>query len=351
MKLSIDLEFMMLRFLFRLTTSLSSGAVLAVLLSTLVTYFFPDPTGAKWQAGQHAQLAKVLMRTTPQEEPVGRPTQAPAGTQEVSEHATSPAADIRPPSEGIPGPSVEQDMGVRSNAHSSEQQRQLGSALMPETSPERARVRLVSVAIDNRNERDQELPQVDPGALSEHNELAGAARASVISQSSSNRSVPSQNDNSTVAASAADDDTKIEPAGQAPSGAPIQQDRPAAAASSAHGSGEQLRSTTQENLNRNKQSVAANISIHYQRDSAPARADAQRLASWLGSSGFSTPRLLTTGHDVASPVVRYFFKEDAEGVALLVRALRSRDGSWRAEDCRSYRHKPPAGTVEVWPHT
>jgi hypothetical protein len=353
-KLPVDLEFMMLRFLlflFRLTISLSSGAALTVLLFTLLTYFFPEPTGAKRQAGQLAQSAKVLMRTTAQKEPVGRPTQAPAGTQEVSEQTTSPAADIRslPPSKGIPGPSAEQDMSVRSNAHASEQQRQLGSVLMPETSPERARVLPGSAAIDNRNAQDQELPQVAPGALSEQNELAGAARASVISQSSSNRSVTSQNDNSTVAASVVDDD-KIEPAGQAPSGAPMQQDRPAAAESSARGSGEQQQSTTQENLNRNKLSVAEHISIHYRRDSAPAIADAQRLASWLVSSGFGTPRLLTTGHGVASPVVRYFFKEDAEGVALLVRALRSRDGSWRAEDCRSYRHKPPARTIEVWPH-
>jgi hypothetical protein len=345
-KLSIDLEFMMLRFLFRLTTSLSSGAALAVLLSTFVTYFFPDPTGAKWQAGQQAQLAKVLVRTTPQDEPVGRTTRAQGGTQEVSERTTSPAADIRPPSEGIPGPSVEQDMGVRSNAHASEQQRQLGSALMPET----ARVLPVSVAIDNRNAQDHELPQVAPSALSEQNELASATRVSVISQSSSNRSVSAQNDSSTVAASVADDDTKIEPAGQAPSGAPRQQDRPAAAEPSAHGSGEQQQSTTQQNLNRNKLSVAENIAIHYRRDSAPARADAQHLASWLASTGFGSPRLLTTGHGVASPVVRYFFKEDAESVALLVRALRSREGSWRAEDCRSYRHKPPAGTIEVWPH-
>jgi hypothetical protein len=30
----------------------------------------------------------------------------------------------------------------------------------------------------------------------------------------------------------------------------------------------------------------------------------------------------------------------------LVNALRSRDSSWRAEDCRSYRHKPSAGTIE-----
>jgi hypothetical protein len=103
-------------------------------------------------------------------------------------------------------------------------------------------------------------------------------------------------------------------------------------------------------LNTNKLSVAKHISIHYRRDSAPGRADAQHLASWLASSGFGTPRLLTTGHGVASPVVRYFFKEDAEGVALLVRALQSRDSSWRAEDCRSYRHKPSAGTIEVWPH-
>jgi hypothetical protein len=217
---------------------------------------------------------------------------------------------------------------------------------MSETSPERARV--PPVAIDNRKSQDQELPQVARGALSEQNEPADAARASVSAQSSSNRSVASQNDNSSVAASAVDDATKIEPAAQAPSGAPIQQDRPAAAESSARGSGEQQQSTTQENLNTNKLSLAKHISIHYRRDSAPARADAQHLAGWLTSSGFGTPRLLTTGHGVASPVVRYFFKEDAESVALLVNALRSRDGSWRAEDCRSYRHT--AGTIEVWPH-
>src|SRR5512135_2800425 len=103
---------MMLRFLFRLTISASSGAALAVLLINLVTYFLPDPTtGAKWPPGQPAELAQVLMRTTPQKEPVGRPTQTPAGTQEISKQTTSPAADIRslPPSEGIPGPSAEQD--------------------------------------------------------------------------------------------------------------------------------------------------------------------------------------------------------------------------------------------------
>jgi hypothetical protein len=102
-------------------------------------------------------------------------------------------------------------------------------------------------------------------------------------------------------------------------------------------------------LNRNKLSVAKHISIHYRRASAPARADAQRLAGWLASSGFGTPSLQTAKRSVASPIVRYFFKEDADGVALLVDALRSRDGNWRAEDCSSYRHKPPSGTIEVWP--
>ena len=220
----------MLRVLFRLTISLSGAAALLLLIITLLGYFFPDPTRAKWQPGQPAEVAQVLMRTTPQEEPVGRPTHTPTGTQEASKQTTSPAADIRslPPSEGISDPSAEQ---VRSNAHASELQRQLESAPMPETSPERARV--PPVAIDNRNAQDQDVPQASPGALSEENELAGAARASAISQSSNNRSVTSQNDNSTVPASAADDNTKIEPAAQAPSSAPIQQDRPAAATSSA----------------------------------------------------------------------------------------------------------------------
>ena len=278
----------MLRFLFRLTISMSGAAALAVLLITLLPYFFPDPTRTKWQTGQPAELAQFHMRTTPQEEPVGRPTQASAGTQEISKQTTSPSADVRSvPPDGILGPSAERDRSVRSNAHASEQQRQLGSALTSETSPERARV--PPIAIDNRNAQDQELPQVARGALSEQNELAGADRPSVSAQSSSNRSGASQNDNSTVATSAADDNTKTKPAAQAPSSAPIQQDRPAAAASSARGSGEQQQST--ENLNTNKLSVAKHISIHYRRDSAPARADAQHLASWLTFSGFGTPRL------------------------------------------------------------
>jgi hypothetical protein len=67
---------MMLRFLFRPTISLSGAAALAVLLITLLGYFFPDPTREKWQPDQPAELAQFHMRTTPQEEPVSpaRPT-------------------------------------------------------------------------------------------------------------------------------------------------------------------------------------------------------------------------------------------------------------------------------------
>jgi hypothetical protein len=343
----------LLRFLFRLTMLLSSGLGLVVLLMTLLTYFFPDPTGAEWQAGQHAELAKVPLRTTPQEEPVRRAIQLPAAPGKVAQQTTSPAADVQslPASKRIPDPSAQQDRGARSNADASEQQRS-GSAQVPEPSTEiGGRILPISATIDNpRNPRHQELPQVAPGALSEQNERASAADATVISQSSSNRSVTSQSDSSTVATTAADDDTKITPAGQAPSGAPIQQDKPAAAESTAHGSREPPQPTTQ-NSNRSKLTAAEHISIHYRRTSAPARAEAQHLASWLASSGFGMPRLLTTEHGTPSPVVRYFFKEDAEGVTVLVRALQSRDGSWRVEDCRSYRHKPALGTIEVWPHT
>jgi hypothetical protein len=95
--------------------------------------------------------------------------------------------------------------------------------------------------------------------------------------------------------------------------------------------------------------IGLHVSIHYRRDSSAAQMDAQRLASWLVSSSFGTPRLLTTEHPVAAPVVRYFFSQDAAGAALLARTLGSRDQSWRVEDCRSWRRKPPAGTIEVWP--
>jgi hypothetical protein len=201
----------LLRFLFRLTISLSSGGALTVLLITLITYFFPDPTDAKWPAGQHADLAKVHLRPIQQEEPVRRPIQLPTATKEVAQQTPSPAADIRnlPASKPIAGRSAQEDSGVRSNADASEQQRP-GPEQVPETSPERGRVLPVSATIDNpRNLQDQELLQVAPGALSEQNGLTGAARATVISQ----------NDNSTMA-TAADDGTKIAPAGQAPSGAP-----------------------------------------------------------------------------------------------------------------------------------
>ena len=51
----------MLRVLFRLTISLLGAAVVLLPIITLLGYFFPDPTRAKWQPGQSAELAQAPM--------------------------------------------------------------------------------------------------------------------------------------------------------------------------------------------------------------------------------------------------------------------------------------------------
>ncbi|HET7881895.1 MAG TPA: hypothetical protein VFL55_13505 [Acetobacteraceae bacterium] len=95
--------------------------------------------------------------------------------------------------------------------------------------------------------------------------------------------------------------------------------------------------------------AGTHISIHYRSKSAPARVDAQQLAARLASAGFTGPQLRTTAHTIRSPVVRYYFKDDASAAKLVAQKLQSKQGAWQAEDCTSYRKKPPAGTIEVWP--
>ena len=95
--------------------------------------------------------------------------------------------------------------------------------------------------------------------------------------------------------------------------------------------------------------IEAQITIHYWQGSKPARVSAQRLAAWLASSGYGAPQIVSSAHTVQSPVVRYFFRQDADAASLLVRALQKRDGSWRAEDCVNYRHKPPTRALQMWP--
>ena len=95
--------------------------------------------------------------------------------------------------------------------------------------------------------------------------------------------------------------------------------------------------------------VAAHVSIHYRQGSPSGRADAERVATWLVSSGFGTSQLFGSQHAPGAQVVRYFFVEDTEAASRIVRELRKRGGRWRAEDCTHYRHKPPAGSIQVWP--
>jgi hypothetical protein len=95
--------------------------------------------------------------------------------------------------------------------------------------------------------------------------------------------------------------------------------------------------------------VAAQLSIHYWQGSPSARANAERLAKRFASSGFGTSQLLRTQHVVREPVVRYFFVADAGAATRIVGELRKASGNWRVEDCTHYRHKPPAGTIQVWP--
>jgi hypothetical protein len=94
--------------------------------------------------------------------------------------------------------------------------------------------------------------------------------------------------------------------------------------------------------------VEAQISVHYLLGSMQARAEAEYLAVWLASSGYGVPQIVSTGHVLRSPVVRYFYQQDADAANGLVRALQKLDASLRIEDCERFRHKPSTGAIEVW---
>jgi hypothetical protein len=89
------------------------------------------------------------------------------------------------------------------------------------------------------------------------------------------------------------------------------------------------------------------VSIHYRGD-ARSRTNAQQLSSQLKSAGVRKVEMHTTAHSVSSPLVRYFSQQDAPAANSLAKWLESRTSVWRVEDCTAYRHKPAAGTVQVW---
>jgi hypothetical protein len=70
--------------------------------------------------------------------------------------------------------------------------------------------------------------------------------------------------------------------------------------------------------------VTAHVSVYYRQGSPSERTDAERVATWLASSGFGASQLLGTQRAVRDQVVRYFFAEDAEAARRIVGELRKK---------------------------
>jgi hypothetical protein len=92
------------------------------------------------------------------------------------------------------------------------------------------------------------------------------------------------------------------------------------------------------------------ISVHYY-NNVRSRTEAQRIARRLKTIGLSTVEMHTTAQDAASPLVRYFWQEDAPAAASLAQLLGRKSAVWHPEDCTAYRHKPSQGTLQIWPVT
>jgi hypothetical protein len=293
----------LLGFLSRLTIAASSGAVLTVVLYALIQHFFPDPTERPRGSSANLEMRQDLAK--PPQDRAGRPI---------------------PPLADISDSPAQTNAGIRWNGQASEERREpVSTGLGRKTAREEEQAQPASAAADRTPaQQDHGLPGVVPTK-----EQQPKFRAT-LQNSRDEQSVFTM----VVAADTPPDRKAIEPAEPGSSSPAI----------TAHPRAEE------QAEQRPVPPIGLHISIHYRRDSSAARMDAQRLASWLVSSSFGTPRLLTTEHPVAAPVVRYFFSQDAAGAALVVRTLGSRDQSWRVEDCRSWRRKPPAGTIEVWPH-
>jgi hypothetical protein len=293
----------LLGFLSRLTVAASSGAALTVALYALIQQFFPDPT-ERPKGSLNLEIRQDLAK--PPQDRAGRPI---------------------PPSADISDSSAQTNAGIPLYSQASEERREpVSTGLGWKTAREEERA-LPPSAVAGRTPtpQDHELSGVAPTK-----EQQPTGRASTLQNSRDELSGITV----AVAADIPPDRRAIEPA-QPGSFSPAITAHPRAE--------EQIQQQPVP-------PIGLHVLIHYRRDSSAARMDAQRLASWLVSSSFGTPRLVTTEHPVAAPVVRYFFSQDAAGAALLVRTLGSRDQSWRVEDCRGWRRKPPAGTIEVWPH-
>ena len=377
------------RFLFNLTCALLSGAAVALLTTTVVQHFVSEPTNhpkvalAPLETHWGVERAKIPVQSEPPTEHADRPKtellganpglQQSALTVDVRDPAKPGAADVLPsaaqtqaPSHEAPDSSAQQDKAAAAQPSTQTLGRQQLATLPPavilSAPPQQAPLAeqamaptRTATAPANAGSAASNLPQIGIPAQAAAPSTPPSGTSSLPSEAlAATEPAPSAPPRQAAA-------TMMPPSAavtqalshQAPDSS-AQQDKAAAGQPSTQTLGHQQQPNVlaQENLYQKKPvstGIAAHISIHYRLGSTPARANAELLAMWIAPFGFGAPQILTTGHVVQSPVVRYFFRQDADAASLLVRELQKRDGTWRTEDCTSYRHKPPTGTIEVWP--
>ena len=185
---------MVLRFLFRLTGSLLSGAAVTGLFTALVLHFFPDPTdhqkpsGVRLEAHQDVRWAKVPIQPEPPTVPTSAMVQPAVLAAGVPAPASSLAVDIRPQPrqfqaalEVAPDPSAQQDRVAilrLIRQPSGQQQHPEPTMATQEGSQDRERDFSAPVAADEPADRIRELApsNATPGYQTRQDELAVAAQ-------------------------------------------------------------------------------------------------------------------------------------------------------------------------------
>jgi hypothetical protein len=325
-----------LRFLFSLTCSLLSGAALALLANVILQSVLSEPSDypkavlasseAHWGADRPADPAQSKPSTEPNQR-----TKTEVGAANPAIQQAAPSTDVRA-SEKV----TVADVPLAT-----------APTLAPARDAPGAPTQLAPMAAQATLPTNIATPSGDAASVANNPTQIGAApqgavRASPISDAASgspaSETLPQPSQGLAVAPP---------PSPEAQRWAAVVQPNTAIAAPQ-----QQAIVPAQENLAATKPAstgIAAHFSIHYRVGSIKALADAESLAKSLTSSAFDAPKVLTTRHVVQASVVRYFFRQDADVANVAVQELQSGGGTWRTEDCTGYRHKPSAGSIEVWP--
>ena len=184
---------MVLRFLFRLTSSLLSGAAVTGLFTALVLHFFPDPTdhqkpsGVKLEAHQDVRW-KAPIQPEPPTVPTSAMVQPAVLAAGVPAPASSSAVDIRPQPrqfraalEVAPDPSAQQDRVAILRLipqPSGQQQHPEPTLATQEGSQDKERDFSAPVAADEPADHIRELApsNATPGSQTRQDELADAGQ-------------------------------------------------------------------------------------------------------------------------------------------------------------------------------